>query len=107
MSDDRTPAMRAVEELTNSGGWFHVPGLPNAVAYMRPWDDGSTDMIAMQSETHAVAERTNRIGQPVWRSKGAVTDVIAALDHLPPPFAPNAPRDTLKSPNTDRDMGTP
>jgi hypothetical protein len=59
----------------------------------------------MRSETDALIERTNPIGQPVWRATGAVTDVIAALAALPAPFAPDAPRDPLGTANHDRDMG--
>ncbi len=105
--DDLSPALRALHELVSSGGWRPLPGARNALIHMRPWPDGSVDTLAVFNETDALAERTNARGVPVWRQTGAVTDVITALGQVPAPFAPDAPRGPLDTPNRDRDMGTP
>ena len=105
MSGDLSPALRALHELIGSGGWRQLPGAPNAVIHMRPWPDGSVDTLAVFDETDALVERTNARGEPVWRQTGTVADVIAALGELPGPFASNAPREPLGTPDRDRDMG--
>jgi hypothetical protein len=108
MNDDLTPAMRALNDLMISGEWRGLPGPPTAAIFIRPWEDGSVDTLAMQGETDALVERTDAAGVPVWRTTGAVPDVIAALDRVPPPYALDAPREPLRdTPNADRDMGTP
>jgi hypothetical protein len=103
--NDLTPALRALRDLVGSGGWQSLPGAPNALVYMRPWPDGSVDTLAMLGETEALIERTNPTGQPVWRTNGTVTEVIDTLAGLVAPLAPGAPREPLRSPSRDRDLG--
>ncbi|HEX3783304.1 MAG TPA: hypothetical protein VHX38_26865 [Pseudonocardiaceae bacterium] len=102
-----SPAMRALNELISSGQWRNLPGPPNAVIFMHPWEDGTVDTLAMHSEIDSLAERTNQDGKPVWRATGSVIDVIAKLRNVPSPLALDAPRQVLpdNTPNADRDMG--
>jgi hypothetical protein len=105
MSDDVSPALQAFADLVNSGGWFPLPGPPNQVIRMHPWPDGTVDTFVLLSEDEALLDRTNPVGQPVWRANGTVAEVIAAYQKVPPPFAMNAPREPLAAPNRDRDLG--
>jgi hypothetical protein len=107
MSDDPSPALQAFQALVNSGGWVPLPGPPNQVIRMHPWPDGTVDTLVLLSEDQALIERTNPVGQPVWRTNSTVTEVIAAYHELPPPMALDAPRSPLAAPHRDRDMGTP
>jgi hypothetical protein len=105
MSDD---SLRAFADLVNSGGWFPLPGPPNQVIRMHPWPDGSVDTLVMLGEDQVLIDRTNPVGQPVWRANGTVTEVIAAYHEVPPPFALDAPGEPLGDPrDAERDLGTP
>jgi len=106
MNDELSPALRALRELMDSGGWRDLPGPPNTVIIIHPWPDGSVDTLAIRTETHALVERTNPAGTPVWRQTGSVTEVIDALRQIPPPFAPDIPGQALENtPSRDRDLG--
>ena len=92
--DDPTtpPSIRALNALVSSHGWHSLAGSPDLLVYIRPWPNGSVDTLAVRGETDALAERTNRTGEPVWRREGTLTDAIDALREIPPPDAANAPR---------------
>jgi hypothetical protein len=107
MSEDSSPALRAFADLVSSGGWVPLDGQSNTVILMHPWPDGSVDTIVLLSEDEALIDRTNPVGLSVWRVTGTVTEVIAALREVPPPFALDAPREPLgDTRNADRDWGT-
>lgn len=85
-------ALRELGGLIEGGGWRPLPGAPGMLIFIHPWPDDWVDTLAVSGETDAVAERTNPAGHPVWRHRGALTEVIAALRDVPAPDAPTAPR---------------
>lgn len=108
MSDEPSAALRAFTDLVTSDGWRPLPGPPAAVIHLHPWPDGSVDTLVLLGETEALIERTNPVGQPVWRANDTLIKVIAAYRDVPAPFAPDAPRAPLADPrDAERDLGTP
>lgn len=59
------PALRALRDLINAGGWGQIPGPPELVVFLHPYPDGSVDTLSIYGETNALVERTNPNGDPV------------------------------------------
>ncbi|HEX3781319.1 MAG TPA: hypothetical protein VHX38_16785 [Pseudonocardiaceae bacterium] len=84
-----------LEILFEAGGWTSLPS-SDGLIFIRPWPDGSVDSLGIYGAAEALAERTNPGGQPVWRTKGPLVEVIAAIrDTLPAPDAPDSPQSAL------------
>ncbi|HEX3785082.1 MAG TPA: hypothetical protein VHX38_35950 [Pseudonocardiaceae bacterium] len=97
-------ALLELRELIGAGGWRSLPGEPGVLIFIRAWPDDSVDTLAVSGESEALAERTNPVGDPVWRKTGALTEVIAALRGLPTPAAVTAPRTVIVGDAVDRTM---
>jgi hypothetical protein len=95
-------ALRALGDLIGSGGWRRQPGPPGVLVVLLPWPDGTVDTLAVRTVTQALAERTNPAGHPVWRQAGTVVEVIAQVQALPAPDAPDAPRKLIGGGGADR-----
>jgi hypothetical protein len=102
-----TPALQAFADMINSGGWRRPGGPLGALIYQYPWDDATVDTLAVYSETAVIAERANPEGKPVWRWRGTLADVLPALQALPPPSDPTAPRQVLDHNDAPNHRWTP
>lgn len=100
-----TAALRALAGLINTGGWVHLPsGSDELLIFMHVHDDSSVDILAIQGEDDALAERTNPNGDPVWRHEGTLVEVIDELRAVPRPGEPNAPRLVLAGRSATREL---
>jgi hypothetical protein len=77
-------------DLRNAGGW-HFTVQKTIITGVRPWPDGSADLLVLQNFTAAQARRTNPIGGVVWRRKGSLEEIADGLLALPAPDDPCAP----------------
>ncbi len=103
MTDDSWPPM-SPGDLLDSEDWRELPSSPDTRILIRPWPDGSVDTLAVHPDGHALVERTNSDGHPVWRHFVKTSSAIVLVWTLPAPGELGAPTEVLLSESTDRDM---
>jgi hypothetical protein len=83
-------ALQRLTDLHDAGGW-HFTIQKMIITGVRPWPDGSADLLVLHNFTAAHARRTNPIGGVVWRREGSLEEIADGLLALPAPDDPCAP----------------
>jgi hypothetical protein len=92
-------ALDALKGLISTGGWRRCATHPSALHFVRHWPlGGEMDALLIQGEDSATGERTNSDDMPVWRRRGSLVEVVAALRGLPDPGTAGAPTEVLRQP---------
>ena len=81
-------------ELLAPEQWV-ITSVPGMVTATRGWSDQSRDTVIVLDPDNAYARRDDHSGNLVWQTRGAVETVTAAIQALPSPRSPCAPRDPI------------
>lgn len=93
-------AIQRLADLRDAGGW-HFTIQKTVITAVRPWPDGSADLLILRNFTSAQARRTNPTGGVVWCQEGSLEEIADALLTLPAPEDPRAPTGVI-APGPDR-----
>lgn len=85
----------AALELLTPDLWVITPVQGMGIIATRQWSDESEDTVLVLSPESTYARRHDAAKRLMWQLKGSIEVVLRAVEDLPPPGSPGAPRDPV------------